>query len=224
LREYDFYIFDMDNTLVDSSRGYDGAIAEAFGRLGVRGGAGEYGDYIQRSLRDMYDERVGEGRCSYGEFCELFSSAYDRHAPGSSRLFPDARRCIESLRLAGKAMGVASNCHTRHVEGALSDLGVSGMFGSLVGMDRAGSKPDPGPVLLCMREMGADPASTLMVGDSASDVLAGLRAGIDAALVSRGGSPPAGCSPTFLISSLEDLLPRPPGAPGNPPERPLRIS
>jgi len=41
------------------------------------------------------------------------------------------------------------------------------------------AKPDPEPVLKAISELKADPAKTLMVGDSTMDIQSGVNAGVD---------------------------------------------
>ena len=49
-------------------------------------------------------------------------------------------------------------------------------------------KPSPGFILECIDQFALDPAACWMVGDRLSDLQAGLRAGVRAALVTSGGA------------------------------------
>ncbi len=52
--------------------------------------------------------------------------------------------------------------------------------GSVVGRDSVATyKPDPEPLIATLRDLGADPAAALFVGDSERDAVTAERAGVD---------------------------------------------
>ncbi|MDR3282021.1 MAG: HAD family hydrolase [Candidatus Methanoplasma sp.] len=207
MKEYSAYLFDMDNTLVDSSRGYERAFRAAFKEYGIPYDPMRYGEYIRSPLEATFSKHVGNAPCKYRDFYSIFANTYERTHLDSLSLFPDASRCIAELSAAGKKLGIVSNSETRYITAILSKLGVFGLFDSLVGYDRVSSpKPDPEPVALGMRELGSAPSETIMVGDSANDITAGNSAGTDTMLVVRDGVAVSGCMPTRLTADLTCLL------------------
>lgn len=79
----------------------------------------------------------------------------------------------ENLRIAA-VTGASSKVH--HL---LKSLGIDGYFSSIVHADRVKNfKPDPEGVLLAASECGVQPEQAVMVGDMASDIKAGKRAGL----------------------------------------------
>jgi len=69
-------------------------------------------------------------------------------------------------------------------------------------------KPDPAALLAVIRELGAKPARTLMVGDKPADVLAGKAAGTLTAAVTYGyGDPEAliATGPDVIVSHFAEL-------------------
>ena len=93
-----------------------------------------------------------------------------------------------------------------HIRRILSNFGLEEAFMSIVGQDRAVlQRPHPYSVDLCMREMGADRHSTLLVSSSPLDIETGRNAGIATVLLDRDGSIGTSCGPDFYISSLEQL-------------------
>jgi HAD superfamily hydrolase (TIGR01509 family) len=88
----------------------------------------------------------------------------------------------------------------------LKRLGVEEMFSSVVGKDRVVFfKPDPEPVLLCMKEMGSSSKNTIMIGDSINDMKAGKGAGLITVMIDREGMnfPCEECD--IRIASLNEL-------------------
>ncbi|MDR0887685.1 MAG: HAD family hydrolase [Candidatus Methanoplasma sp.] len=209
MKEYDFYIFDLDNTLVDSSKGYEKAYRTAFREFDMPYDPSKYHEYIRTPLEVVFDMHCKNPTpCKFREFYAIALKTYDKCHTESVDLFPDARECIMALALAGKSMGVVSNSGTPHIKNILSNLGVSGLFGSFVGLERVVvPKPDPEPVLLCIREIDAIGEATVMIGDSVADIAAGSGAGIDTALVTRYGEHPQDCEPTYYVKSLKEVIP-----------------
>jgi phosphoglycolate phosphatase len=69
----------------------------------------------------------------------------------------------------------------------LERFNISGCFDAIVGGDTTPArKPDPGPVLEAMRQLGGAARETVMIGDSENDVIAGKRAGTYTCAVSYG--------------------------------------
>ncbi|MDR1404674.1 MAG: HAD family hydrolase [Candidatus Methanoplasma sp.] len=206
MEKYDFYIFDLDNTLVDSRVGYEKAFTAAFGEFGIPYDPALYNEYIRTPLDITFSERCPDSPCRYRDFLSVMTDTYEKTCLDGVRLFPDAQRCLERLSGSGCKMGIVSNSYMAQIRRILLKLGIGSMFSSVVGQDRVGfAKPDPEPVILCMSEMNGTPGRTVMVGDSANDVLAGMRAGVFSVLIDRyGENTPQGEYDAY-ITSLDEL-------------------
>lgn len=186
MKEYGTYVFDLDNTLVDSSHGMELALKTAFDQYGMKYDPAKYEEYITTPLDTTFSKFHPNQPGMFREFVSLVISVYDRYYNVSVDLFPDARICITELYGRGKKMGIVSNSLTQHIDSILTGLDVRHMFGSVVGADRCDrAKPDPDPVLLCLRELESNPRDAIMIGDGENDVKAGLRAGTDALFIDR---------------------------------------
>jgi haloacid dehalogenase superfamily, subfamily IA, variant 1 with third motif having Dx(3-4)D or Dx(3-4)E len=207
MKGYESYIFDLDNTLVDSSQGYTIAFSKAFEEYGIPYHEERYNEYIRMPFNTLFSQYHPNSPCKYRDFVSLIVSTYDKTHLDCVRLFPDAEACIDHLVKREKNLGIVSNSYTKHITGILSKLGILDLFSSVVGTDRVVMpKPDPEPVLLCMSEMGSVPENTIMVGDSDNDVIAGKLTGSDTALIDRTGVVRRDEAPTFNISSLSELI------------------
>ena len=125
-------------------------------------------------------------------------------------------RVLELLREEGVQLDASRLC-LHHPEGVVPEL--SGPCDC--------RKPAPGMLLDAAEELGLDLASSWMVGDTDSDVLAGHAAGCRAVLIEHPGSAhkrAGGARPDLVASSLADAA----GqllhelAPASSPERPRR--
>jgi len=205
MREYDFYIFDLDNTLVNSRKGYEEAFRAGFKEFDIPYDSALYNEYIRTPLDYIFTKYYPNSPCKYREFVSIILATYERSYMDSVCLFPDAKRCILRLNADGKSIGIVSNSYTEQIANILSKLGVKDMFRSLVGYERVSiPKPDPESVLLCMSEMGASSDNSVMIGDSANDIAAGKAAGLFSVLINRHEEEFC-CEYDVQIRSLDEL-------------------
>jgi len=123
---------------------------------------------------------------------------------------PDTPAVLDALRARGYALGVVSNADGR-VEADLVRAGLRPRFATVVDSHVVGvEKPDPAIFRIALERMGAEPATTLYVGDVfAIDVLGARGAGLAAALIDPLGDYPgaADCPRIRRLADLLELLP-----------------
>jgi len=140
-----------------------------------------------------------------------FVGHYAANPVERSTLYPGARETLGALRDAGVLCGLCTNKHDAITRDVLAGLGIAGAFGAVQGSD-AGfpRKPDPAGLSHVVKTLGAAPATTLMVGDSAIDLETARAAGLKGVvLVSYGYSvtPVTELKPDSVINHLHDLVP-----------------
>ena len=124
----------------------------------------------------MFEQTLAEFRAYYGEHKE------DHTAPYAGTI-----EMLDRLRAAGVQLAVLTN--KDHVSAAplIEKYFGSERFALVQGrIDAFPPKPEAPVTLHVMEELGADPATTLYVGDSNVDVLTGHNAGLKSAGVSWG--------------------------------------
>ncbi|MES1155396.1 MAG: HAD-IA family hydrolase, partial [Pseudorhodoplanes sp.] len=105
-------------------------------------------------------------------------------------LYPGAATAIESLARRGDvALGIATGKSQRGVRLVLGHHGLIERFITIKTADDAPSKPDPGMLLNAMRETGAAPRDTVMIGDTSFDMQMARAAGVAAIGVDWGYHP-----------------------------------
>ena len=93
-------------------------------------------------------------------------------------LFPGAREALEGLHAQPATMlGIATGKGLSGVHRILALHGVTEYFVTLQTPDHNPSKPHPGMLESAMRETGATPEETVMVGDTTFDIEMGVAAG-----------------------------------------------
>lgn len=143
-----------------------------------------------RSFWSEYNRQILELAGAAGSRAELERMA-ERLAerfwsPPSWRVFAEVHDSLGALRRAGLQLAVISN-FTDALVAVCRTHDLDGYFDCLVASTTAGAqKPDVGIFREALRRTGADPASSVHVGDNyIADVLGARAAGIDAVLVDR---------------------------------------
>jgi HAD superfamily hydrolase (TIGR01509 family) len=108
---------------------------------------------------------------------ELFSTpGLVVHRPGASAL-------LAALRSAGVPTALVSSSYRALMDPVLDELGRGYFTVTVAGDEVARRKPFPDPYLAAAAELGVDPARCLVLEDSTTGALAGLRAGCTTVLV-----------------------------------------
>jgi phosphoglycolate phosphatase len=188
-------VFDLDGTLVDSSRDIAASVNAALGRVAPGTAAlsreailsfvGEgAGLLVERSLR-----HAGLA-LSTEEVLPVYIDCYRERLLDTTRLYPGVAEALDAL--AGTTLAVLTNKPGDMSRTILEGLGVASRFARVRGAgDVPSRKPDPAGLLGLMSELGARAGETWMVGDSATDVGVARAAGARAAGVTWGFHPAA---------------------------------
>ena len=118
------------------------------------------------------------------------------------------RPFFETLRAMGLSLGVATNDAEGPARAHLTRAGVLDHLDFIAGYDSGhGAKPGPGQLLAFAKATGADPARTLMVGDSTHDLHAGRAAGMRTVGVLTGPALRAELAPEaeVVLASIAEL-------------------
>jgi phosphoglycolate phosphatase len=89
---------------------------------------------------------------------------------------------LPELKASGIPMAIATN-RSDSAMPLIERLGIGEYFTAIVNSLMAARKPSPEMITLAIRMMGADPASTLFIGDNREDFLAGRAGGVFTILV-----------------------------------------
>ena len=139
-----------------------------------------------------------------------FSARYDAHKEDKTAPYPGILELLAALKVEGVQTAVFSNKADAFCGKIIEHYFGSDSF-SLVRGSRPGvpTKPDPAGVYSLMADLGADPQSTLFVGDSDVDILTGHNAGLPALGVLwgfRGEAELTAAGADALAAKPEDIL------------------
>jgi phosphoglycolate phosphatase len=205
-------IFDLDGTLIDSSKDLAismNATREHFG-LPPLDPAVIY-SYVGYGAAMLVRRAMGgnASEATVQDALTFFLSFYRAHALEHTKLYAGAREMIEELYGGGHKLAVLTNKPARISFDILGALALQRYFMRVYGGDSfPNKKPDPIGVIELIREAGARLADTLVVGDSGVDVQTARNAGVRSCGVSWGFQPEAFQfdPPDLLIRNPRQLL------------------
>jgi phosphoglycolate phosphatase len=186
-------VFDLDGTLVDSSRDLAAATNAAIARVApgtpeiplpvVVSFVGEGARLlVERSLRHAGVALPPE------EVLPAFFDCYGERLLDTTRLYPGVEAALDAV--AGATLAVLTNKPGPFSRTILEGLGVAARFARVWGYgDVPARKPDPAGLRRLVGELGATPGEAWMIGDSKVDVDTARAAGIRVAGVLWGLDP-----------------------------------
>jgi phosphoglycolate phosphatase len=186
-RQFDLIVFDWDGTLFDSTALITRCIQSACADVGAPVPSDRDASYVigmgliealQHAAPDLPRERYKDLGDRYRH--HYFASQHDLV------LFDGALAMLQALKARNHWLGVATGKSRRGLDEALRTSQLKGMFDATRTADETASKPDPQMLLELMREFGADPQRTLMVGDTTHDLQLAANAGTAAIGVGYG--------------------------------------
>ena len=204
-------VFDCDGTLVDGQAAVCDAMDAAFAAHGlpapdrhlVRRSVGLSLPQAVRALVPDADEALQQG------LDQAYRGAF-RAAREAGQLveplYAGVRELLDALRDDGWLLAVATGKSDRGLEHCLATHGLSRHFISLQTADRHPSKPHPAMLDAALFEARALPASAVMIGDTAYDMVMAVNAGVRALGVDWGYHTPAELSEAGAETVARDPL------------------
>jgi phosphoglycolate phosphatase len=205
-------IFDLDGTLIDSSK--DLAIAMNATRLHVGMEPLDpnlifsyVGNGVAMLVRRALGPEAPEELVQQAVI--FFLKFYRVHAVEHTQLYPDIRELLEELSRSGHKLAILTNKPARISFDILDALKLASHFVRVFGGDSlTAKKPDPLGITTLLTETGFSAQNALMVGDSGVDVQTARNAGVRSCGVTWGFQPESLQSdpPDILLNAPLELL------------------
>ena len=113
---------------------------------------------------------------------------------------------MERLAARGIPLGIATGKSRRGLDHVLAAHGLAPMFATTQVADDHPSKPHPSMIRAALAETGADPAQSVMIGDTSFDMDMGRAAGVRTIGVSWGYHPRAALAGADAVIDGFDAL------------------
>lgn len=139
--------------------------------------------------------------------CLDMNNRFLDHCSSKPGVIDGAHELMDYLRSKGYRMHICSNGFHEVQFKKLAACGLSDYFDSVILSEDAGAnKPSKAFFDYALRQSGASPATTIMIGDNLRTDIAGAHAaGLDTILFNRWGERPSDI-PTYTVDSLRDIM------------------
>ena len=208
-RRFDLIAFDWDGTLFDSTGLIVRCIQAACRDIGMPEPSDVQAAYvIGLGLMDALRHAVPD--LPVARYPEL-GRRYRHHYTARQHeivLFEGTREMLAALKARNHWLAVATGKSRLGLNEALDSARLRPFFDSTRTADETASKPHPLMLQELMGELGADPARTLMIGDTTHDLQLAVNAGVACVGVSYGAHPSEDFhrfAPLFVAHSTREL-------------------
>lgn len=180
-------VFDMDGTLVDSSKGILDSHRFAARTLKLELPAdSDLKASMGGPLLEVYTREFGLSLEAAKQAVEAYRDYYGRAGVRSVEPYPNLVECIKKLHASGLSLAVATLKRQDFAEQILSDLKIGKYFRSVHGTNANDSKGKVDCIRSCLSDLGVDAEAALMVGDSRFDLEAAEEVKMDFLAVTYG--------------------------------------
>lgn len=189
--DYQYIIFDIDGTLVDSGPVLQPLFFKALEHEG-------FGDLatpeslnllVGVALHDGLRQNLGMSDEHSESFIEYFDGLYKEKVPSNSRLIDGVEDMLNRLYNSGKTLTVATNGSTENAELLLEGCGIANYFTGIFGLTTLGALENKDDVIRRVLDTLHidDKRKAVMVGDRNFDIIAARECGLDSIGILSGG-------------------------------------
>ena len=180
--KYTTIIFDLDGTLLNTLADLAAATNHALAKHKLpQRTTDEVRLFVGNGIRKLIERAVPADTPAelQEEVFSSFNKYYKQHCADSTRPYEGVPQLLQQLRAAGCRTAIVSNKADYGVQ-ALAKQYFDGQLDAACG-ERAGiaKKPAPDMLLAIMQQLSAEPASTIYIGDSDTDIATASNAGVD---------------------------------------------
>lgn len=179
LSERALVVFDFDGTLADTKAGIISTATTVLTQWGVPAAdLVRVGDIIGPPFPQAFEQVFGLSHDDAVEVTRRYRDIYTNLGIEAWPAFPGVADLLHDLRAAGRRLAVASSKRANLVRRGLDDNRIAGLFDIVCAKGRDDESTKTDAIVRSMRELGADPADTVMVGDRFHDVEAAAVCGV----------------------------------------------
>lgn len=205
-------IFDLDGTLVDSKQDLVDSVNATRAFMGQAPlPTDQISSYVGNGAPTLVQRALpGLSEPDQERALRYFLDYYREHMLDQTTLYPSVREALDQFHDAGLLLAVLTNKPVRFSVSMIEGLGLDLHFFRIYGGNSfQEKKPHPAGVNALMRESGVGAGQTVMIGDSAVDVLTARNAGVHSCGVPWGIQPEtfAEAPPDVMVQDLRELLP-----------------
>lgn len=204
------FIFDIDGTLIDTLDMYMPAMIQTLRNHGYQVAPEDEEETMHRLFGITGVDALRIFGVKEDEIApmvkEWFALSYQRE--DRVKILPGIPEALQMLADQGKNLAVATSKLQSEYDHFKQQFAFAKLFDTVITSDDTKKhKPDPEPILAAVTKMGADPATSVYVGDTINDLKAAKAAGVKFAGALYGSANPDAIKDAdFPLTSPADLL------------------
>jgi phosphoglycolate phosphatase len=200
-------LFDLDGTLIDSVTDLANSVNYTLGKLRLPlHTRDEIKSYVGDGVQKLIKRSLGQTHMEkFDEAFGIFMDHYGEHCTDNTVLYPGVAEILPVLA-DRHSLAVLTNKSVKFSVTILQALGIDSYFKEVLGGDSLSTKkPDPAGIFYLAEKWGLTSDEMIMVGDHATDIEVGLRAGCKTIFINGGIGETRGHVPDMNIDSFAEL-------------------
>jgi phosphoglycolate phosphatase len=201
-------IFDLDGTLIDSVADLSNSVNFTLAEIGLPGHTTEeIRSYVGDGVQKLIKRSLGQTHLNkFNDAFAIFMEHYGTHCTNNTALYPGVAETLPEL-VQNYSLAVLTNKSVKFSHKILQSLKINTYFKEVLGGDSFSTKkPDPEGIFYLADKWGLNPGrEIIMVGDHATDIEVGQRAGCKTVFIEGGIGETRGLVPDLVISSIAEL-------------------
>lgn len=189
MKKYKTVIWDLDGTLLDTLDDLKDSVNTSLEEYGYPARTKqEIRSFVGNGIRKLVELSVpnGENNPDFDKIFKFFKLHYEKNCNNKTKAYDGIIPLLNKLKEDGISMAIVSNKSDFAVK-ELADIYFKEFISSAIGeSDNIRRKPYPDSVFKAVKELGADKASCVFIGDSEVDIKTAENSGIDCLSVSWG--------------------------------------
>ena len=182
MKSYDYILFDLDGTLIESAESVRISIAYAMRALDLPcPDLSDYSEYVGPPLEDTMRGLCAVPEALVPQAIQIYRDYYDEVGKKTIRVFDGMTETLSKLQKQGKKLAVCTSKIERVAGQVSDDLGLRPYFDAVCGSDAdAGRLAKADVIPYALDALGcSDKSKALMIGDTVFDARGARLAGVD---------------------------------------------
>jgi phosphoglycolate phosphatase len=201
-------LFDLDGTLIDSVTDLANSVNYTMAKISLpTHSVEEIRSFVGDGVQKLINRSLGKAHMDkFQDAFTIFMEHYGKHCTDNTTLYPGVAATLPKLA-PHYFLGILTNKSLKFTVKILQTLGIDNYFRDVIGGDSLPTKkPDPAGIFLLAEKWRLDVRTDMiMVGDHATDIEVGQRAGCKTVFLAGTIGEKRNLTPDFIIESLADL-------------------
>lgn len=203
----DTFLFDLDGTLADSVPLILACSKRTQAELAIPWDEGRQLSLIGKPIWEIGAAIAGPGQEQH--YIDVYQKHYHHMHDALCQPFPGIPQLLQQLQQAGATLAVVTSRRQEGTYRSLEHMGLTNYFQAIICAEQSAShKPEPGPALVALAQLGKDPTKAVFIGDSFYDLRCGRQAGTQTCGVTWGAGTLESIQaemPDYIATTVADL-------------------